>query len=153
MSHAFGKRLRLWPSLLGVVALLLGGCAAMPTSGPTSRQIELGERIGAPDSYVLLDLNQEIVAALNSDSSLGLSRRLLPTRIKDSQPRIGVGDVQQVVEIAIGETVLTTTIEGRARFPVRVRYRSEDRADPRSPSGAEAFCGVGHADRLCFARR
>src|SRR5687767_11178583 len=45
---------------------------------------------------------------------------------------IGVGEVQQVIETAVGETVLTTTIEGRSRFPVRVRYRLEDRADPRA---------------------
>ncbi len=45
---------------------------------------------------------------------------------------IGVGEVQQVVETAVGERVLTTTIEGRSRFPVRVRYRAEDRADPQA---------------------
>jgi len=43
---------------------------------------------------------------------------------------IGVGDIEQVIETAIGETTLTTTIEGRRRFPVRVRYASEYRADP-----------------------
>jgi Cu(I)/Ag(I) efflux system membrane protein CusA/SilA len=43
---------------------------------------------------------------------------------------IGVGTVQQVIETAVGETVLTTTIEGRSRFPVRVRYRPQDRANP-----------------------
>jgi Cu(I)/Ag(I) efflux system membrane protein CusA/SilA len=43
---------------------------------------------------------------------------------------IGVGDIQQVIETAVGETVLTTTIEGRRRFPVRVRYAPEFRADP-----------------------
>jgi Cu(I)/Ag(I) efflux system membrane protein CusA/SilA len=43
---------------------------------------------------------------------------------------IAVGDIQQVVETAIGETTLTTTIEGRRRFPVRVRYAPEYRADP-----------------------
>jgi Cu(I)/Ag(I) efflux system membrane protein CusA/SilA len=43
---------------------------------------------------------------------------------------IGVGDIQQVIETAIGETVLTTTIEGRRRFPVRVRYGAEYRTDP-----------------------
>jgi len=43
---------------------------------------------------------------------------------------IGVGDIQQVIETAIGETTLTTTIEGRQRFPVRVRYAAEYRADP-----------------------
>ena len=42
---------------------------------------------------------------------------------------IGVGDVQQVIEHAVGETVLTTTIEGRRRFPVRVRYGPQYRAD------------------------
>src|SRR5687768_11757735 len=45
---------------------------------------------------------------------------------------IGVGEVQQVIETAVGETVQTTTIEGRSRFPVRVRYRPEDRADPQA---------------------
>jgi len=43
---------------------------------------------------------------------------------------IGVGDIQQVIETAIGETTLTTTIEGRRRFPVRVRYAPEYRLDP-----------------------
>jgi Cu(I)/Ag(I) efflux system membrane protein CusA/SilA len=43
---------------------------------------------------------------------------------------ISVGDIQQVIETAIGETALTTTIEGRRRFPVRVRYAPEYRADP-----------------------
>ena len=45
---------------------------------------------------------------------------------------IGVGDIQQVIETAIGETTLTTTIEGRQRFPVRVRYAPEYRADPQA---------------------
>jgi Cu(I)/Ag(I) efflux system membrane protein CusA/SilA len=43
---------------------------------------------------------------------------------------IRVGDIQQVIETAVGETVLTTTIEGRRRFPVRVRYAPEYRSDP-----------------------
>ena len=62
---------------------------------------------------------------------------------------IGVGEVQQVIETAVGETVLTTTIEGRARFPVRVRYRPRDRADPQAlaqvlvsaPGGAQIPLG------------
>jgi copper/silver efflux system protein len=43
---------------------------------------------------------------------------------------VGVGDAQQVIENAIGETNLSMTIEGRRRFPVRVRYAPEYRADP-----------------------
>jgi copper/silver efflux system protein len=58
---------------------------------------------------------------------------------------IGVGDVQQVIETAVGETTLTTTIEGRQRFPVRVRYAPQYRTDAQalgrvliaSPGGAQ----------------
>jgi Cu(I)/Ag(I) efflux system membrane protein CusA/SilA len=42
---------------------------------------------------------------------------------------ISVGDIQDVVETAIGERNLSTTIEGRKRFPVRVRYAPQYRAD------------------------
>jgi Cu(I)/Ag(I) efflux system membrane protein CusA/SilA len=45
---------------------------------------------------------------------------------------LSVGTIQQVVETAIGETTLTTTIEGRQRFPVRVRYAGAYRADPQA---------------------
>jgi Cu(I)/Ag(I) efflux system membrane protein CusA/SilA len=53
-------------------------------------------------------------------------------RAADSRYGIGVADIQQVIETAIGETTLTTTIEGRRRFPVRVRYAAEYRADPQA---------------------
>jgi Cu(I)/Ag(I) efflux system membrane protein CusA/SilA len=43
---------------------------------------------------------------------------------------IDVGAVQDVIETAIGENNITTTIEGRRRFPVRVRYAPEFRRDP-----------------------
>ena len=42
---------------------------------------------------------------------------------------ITVGAVQDVIETAVGETNLTLTIEGRQRFPVRVRYAPQYRAD------------------------
>jgi len=42
---------------------------------------------------------------------------------------INVGDVQDVIETAIGGKNLTTTIEGRQRFPVRVRYARDFRED------------------------
>src|SRR5205085_9739250 len=58
---------------------------------------------------------------------------------------ITVGAVQDVIETAVGETNLTLTIEGRQRFPVRVRYAPEYRATPEAlggvlvtaPSGAQ----------------
>ncbi|MFA4947802.1 MAG: efflux RND transporter permease subunit, partial [Candidatus Krumholzibacteriia bacterium] len=36
-----------------------------------------------------------------------------------------IADVQDVIEVAIGGIRLTTTVEGRKRFPVRVRYLRE----------------------------
>jgi copper/silver efflux system protein len=48
---------------------------------------------------------------------------------------ISVGAIQDVIETAIGETNLTLTIEGRQRFPVRVRYAPEYRASPEALAG------------------
>jgi len=42
---------------------------------------------------------------------------------------ISIGAIQDVLETAVGETNLTLTIEGRQRFPVRVRYAPQYRAD------------------------
>ena len=39
--------------------------------------------------------------------------------------RIKIQDVQDVIEIAIGGKRITTTVEGRERYPVRVRYQRE----------------------------
>ena len=41
---------------------------------------------------------------------------------------IDVGTIQEAIETGIGETNLTVTIEGRRRFPVRVRYAQEYRS-------------------------
>jgi len=43
---------------------------------------------------------------------------------------ITVGAIQDAIETAVGETNLTLTIEGRQRFPVRVRYAPEHRGTP-----------------------
>jgi Cu(I)/Ag(I) efflux system membrane protein CusA/SilA len=57
---------------------------------------------------------------------------------------IDVGTIEDVIEKGIGETNLTVTIEGRRRFPVRVRYAPQFRSSAAtlgeipiaSPSGA-----------------
>jgi len=41
-----------------------------------------------------------------------------------------ISDVQQVIEVAIGGKPVTSTIEGRERYPVRVRYYRELRDTP-----------------------
>jgi len=58
-------------------------------------------------SYIDIDINREAI------SRYGLN----------------VGDIQDVIEMAIGGENLTTTVEGRRRFPVRVRYMKDYRSD------------------------
>ncbi len=48
---------------------------------------------------------------------------------------IPVGAVQDVIETGVGETNLTLTIEGRQRFPVRVRYAPQYRATAQALGG------------------
>ena len=56
-----------------------------------------------------------------------------------------VRNVQDVIEVAIGGRTITTTVEGRERYPVRVRYLRELRDSPEdlgailvpTPSGAQ----------------
>lgn len=45
---------------------------------------------------------------------------------------LNIEDVQQSIETAIGGMKITSTVEGRERFPVRVRYPRELRDDPES---------------------
>ena len=42
---------------------------------------------------------------------------------------IQVGDIQDTIEVALGGRVLTQTVEGRDRFPVRIRYARDFRED------------------------
>jgi Cu(I)/Ag(I) efflux system membrane protein CusA/SilA len=58
---------------------------------------------------------------------------------------LNIEDVQQAIETAIGGMKITSTVEGRERFPVRVRYPRELRDDPEAlgkiliptPTGAQ----------------
>ena len=51
---------------------------------------------------------------------------------------VNVGDVQDVIETALGGKAITMTVEGRERFPVRVRYT---RAFARGRGGREEPAG------------
>ncbi len=43
---------------------------------------------------------------------------------------LAIEDVQDVIQVAIGGRPLTRTVEGRERYPVRVRYMREERDSP-----------------------
>ncbi len=57
-----------------------------------------------------------------------------PDRMALARYGLAVGDLQEVVAIALGGEMVTTTVEGRERFGVIVRYPRELRNDPQAIS-------------------
>src|SRR5207237_8216354 len=50
-------------------------------------------------------------------------------RKKAARYGVRVGDIQDTIEVALGGRLITQTVEGRDRFPVRVRYARAFRED------------------------
>lgn len=53
-----------------------------------------------------------------------------PDRSQLARYGLGIGELQDVVATALGGEMVTTTVEGRARYGVIVRYPRDARADP-----------------------
>ena len=74
---------------------------------------------------------------------------------------LNIEDVQQTIETAIGGMTITSTVEGRERFPVRVRYPRELRDDPETlaeilvptPTGAQIPLVSSWTSNICAVRR
>src|SRR6187399_1479308 len=106
----------------------------------TGIRSEVGVKIFGTDLDVLEDLARRVADTVRrvpcasnvypEQVSSGQYLNIEIDRAAAARYGIGVGDIQQVIETAVGKTTLTTTIEGRQRFPVRVRYAPEYRADP-----------------------
>ena len=109
--------------------------------GPDLRTIE---RIGGEVETLLAPLRG--TASIFAERSFG-GRYLDIQPDRDAVARYGltVGQVQEVVGTALGGMNITTTVEGRERYPVQVRYAREFRDDARrlgdllvaSPQGAQ----------------
>ena len=111
----------------------------------TGIRSELGVKVFGADLKMLEQKAREIAEALRQIPG---ARDVYPEQVtgalytdiqidREAAARYGitVSTIQDVVETAIGEKNLTTTIEGRKRFPVRVRYGSKYRADLHSLGG------------------
>ena len=105
----------------------------------TGIRTPVGIKVGGPDLAELERLGKEIeavVGALPGTASVYAERVMggnyLDFHIdREAIARYGltVGDVQDVIQTAIGGANLTTTIEGLARYPVNLRYSRELRDD------------------------
>jgi Cu(I)/Ag(I) efflux system membrane protein CusA/SilA len=71
---------------------------------------------------------------------------------------VRVADVQDIIQSALGGMALTTTVEGRERFPVRVRYPRELRETPEAmaaisvPSASGVPIPLGELVEIGYAR-
>ncbi|GIW88199.1 MAG: hypothetical protein KatS3mg108_2523 [Isosphaeraceae bacterium] len=64
---------------------------------------------------------------------------------RDRAARYGVqvGDIQDVVEVALGGRPITMTVEGRRRFPIRIRYSRDERDDVEALKRLLVAAGAG----------
>jgi Cu(I)/Ag(I) efflux system membrane protein CusA/SilA len=106
----------------------------------TGIRTTLGIKIFGPDLEVIQRTGQDIEGALSGlrGTASIYAERSFGGRYLDIRPnaealaRYGLttGDVQEVLAMALGGDQITTTVEGRERFPVQVRYARDFRDSP-----------------------
>ena len=102
----------------------------------------LGVKIYGDDLYEIQDTAAEVAGVLRGipgavdvfpDQIVGEGYlEINIDRERAARYGVNVGDIQDVVETALGGKVITTTVEGRERFPVRIRYARAFREDEES---------------------
>ncbi len=128
----------------------------MVTTGVRS---PVGIKVLGPDLKAIEAIGQEIERVLMTvpGTRSAFAERLnegyyldvIINRNEAARYGLTVGDVQAVITSAIGGDNVTTTVEGRERYPVNVRYQRELRDDPDrlkrvlipTPSGAQVPLG------------
>ena len=81
-----------------------------------------------------------------------------PDRAALARYGLGIGDVQEVIATALGGEMVTTTVEGRERFGVNVRYPRDFRADPQTiaevliPVPGGAMIPLGQVASISFGK-
>ena len=105
----------------------------------TGIRSEVGVKVFGSDLRILEKLARQIAGVVRSVPGAAnvyaepvTSGQYLNVRVnREAAARYGlaVGDVQETVAYAIGETPVGATIEGRERFPIRVRFAEAFRGD------------------------
>jgi Cu(I)/Ag(I) efflux system membrane protein CusA/SilA len=106
----------------------------------TGVRTDLAVKFYGPDLEVLGELSRRAEAILRTvDGAVDLySERVTGGRFvdidvdRDAVARYGlnVGDVHRVIEVAVGGAQVSQSVEGRRRFPIRVRYQRAFRDSP-----------------------
>jgi len=106
----------------------------------TGIRTPVGVKVFGPDLHELERLATEVervVHAVPGTTSAFAERleggryiEITPDRAAAARYGLGVGDIQKVIATALGASVVTTTVEGRERYGVAVRYPRDFRGDP-----------------------
>ncbi|MBW2566267.1 MAG: efflux RND transporter permease subunit [Deltaproteobacteria bacterium] len=116
---------KLQPIAARIVMLQSGMRAPMgvKVKGPS---LELIESVGLQIERFLKEVPSVEASAVVSDRIVGKPYlEIVPDRTALARYGVPMRKFQDVVEVAIGGRKITTTVEGRERFPVRVRYQRE----------------------------
>lgn len=148
----------------------------------TEEVVENGERKTVVKQPGIQSISNQVAAVLRGikgavdvfpDQIVGRSYLQIDIdREKAARYGVNVADIQETIEVAMGGKAITTTVEGRQRFPVRVRYARdfwqtedalrrtlvtgrrtqpaavEDRAGMSEPSAMASAAGMGGGGEL-----
>ncbi len=116
---------KLQPIATRIVMLQSGMRAPMGVKvyGPS---LEVIEKVGLQIERLLKEIPSVEASAVIADRIVGKPYlEIVPDRTALARYGVPIRAFQDVVEIAIGGRIVTTTVEGRERYPVRVRYQRE----------------------------
>jgi len=120
---------KLQPIAARIVMLQSGMRAPMgvKVKGP---DLETIDRVGLEIEKYLKQVPSVEPSAVIADRIVGKPYlEININREKIARYGLSIRQVQDVIEVAVGGKQLTTTVEGRERYPVRVRYERELRSD------------------------
>ena len=97
--------------------------------------LETIEQSGKAIEQALKDVPSVIPSSVFYDRAVGAPYLEIKLN-RDNMTRYGVNveDLQEILSAAVGGMILTKTVEGRERFPVRLRYARELRDNPEALS-------------------
>jgi Cu/Ag efflux pump CusA len=152
-AAAWSKTLFLWQKTQEDVRLEMDSELQVPGWGniwtrPIQNRVDMlatgvrtavGVKISGDDPQKIQDLANEVAAVLKGipgavdifpDQVVGKNYlEISIDRKKAARYGVKVEDIQNVIEVALGGKEITATLEGRRRFPVRVRYPRDWRED------------------------
>lgn len=176
LARSFSARLMLWPRTSDEMAGAYGGeldsALSMPGWGnvwtrpiqnrvdmlDTGVNTEIGVRVLGRRQEDVAEVCDQIAAVLETipgavsvvaDPIRGKGYlEILPDRQRAARHGVSVGDINDLVETAIGGKIATTTVEGRERHAVRVRYARDwsrdEEAIRRLPVPVREVAGATH---------